>query len=534
MDAREAPPGGLDRGRVRPDARHRGRHADRVSPRPECTGRRRIGSTLDRLPCRCRPLGPWDSSRRAGVAAADRRRAARPGLPFRARLSGPGRLPAPVPADDRHRPTSACRSRRRRSASEGIDLPAWFIPARGGRAGAGRRARPRLGVGARPDAPDRALPPRRRVPLPDDRCPRPRREPGRGPAGQRRRVRARRAWPRSSARRPPGGDGRRRGRALDGGDRRDPRGRRRPARRRGRRDLVAGRSVPADAPDVPAGPPADPRPDRLSAGLADDPRLPPAARPRRRRDQRDRWRSPATAGRSCSPTATRTRSCRSPTWPGSPAAARRARRGRIRRPTPVETLVVPGGQHSWLYEDAGLSGGCRRFLAAALGGPLDPDEAAAHRRGHAGAAHPGRRGARCRAVDTMPGGFRTLAQVALPGATRMSRRSRRWRPRRRAGAGLMRRGDRSASGTPSRPTASIRRFADRPLERRAPRAHPPRRPPRQQLQEPAALGIHRLPRPDASAGAGGGRAVRRPPGRGGRRRRARHAGSARGRTRRCR
>jgi pimeloyl-ACP methyl ester carboxylesterase len=83
----------------------------------------------------------------------------------------------------------------------------------------------------------------------------------------------------------------------------------------------------------------------------------------------------------------------------------------------VETLVVPGGQHSWLYEDAAYRAGVARFLAIALGGPLEPDEAAA-----VAAATPAQRipaaEERLSAVDTLPGGFRTLAQVALPGATR--------------------------------------------------------------------------------------------------------------------
>jgi pimeloyl-ACP methyl ester carboxylesterase len=96
-----------------------------------------------------------------------------------------------------------------------------------------------------------------------------------------------------------------------------------------------------------------------------------------------------------------------------------ARRGRVGETTsmPVETLVVPGGQHSWLYEDPAYRAGVARFLAEALGGPLEPDEAAVV----AAATHAERIPAaeeRLSAVDTMPGGFRTLVQVALPGATR--------------------------------------------------------------------------------------------------------------------
>ena len=91
--------------------------------------------------------------------------------------------------------------------------------------------------------------------------------------------------------------------------------------------------------------------------------------------------------------------------PGSPDAA------------PVETLVIPGGQHSWLYEDPTYRATVARFLTTALGGPLTPDEAATI----AAATHAERipdGESRFAAVDATPGGFRTLAQVALPGATR--------------------------------------------------------------------------------------------------------------------
>jgi len=84
----------------------------------------------------------------------------------------------------------------------------------------------------------------------------------------------------------------------------------------------------------------------------------------------------------------------------------------------VETLVIPGGQHSWLYEDPTYRATVARFLTTALGGPLTPDEAAT-----IGAATHAERipdgESRFAAVDATPGGFRTLAQVALPGATRV-------------------------------------------------------------------------------------------------------------------
>jgi uncharacterized protein len=98
------------------------------------------------------------------------------------------------------------------------------------------------------------------------------------------------------------------------------------------------------------------------------------------------------------------------------AAARRARAADPDA-APVETLVVPDGEHSWLYEDAAYRATVARFLATSLDSPLRPDEAAAV----AAATHVERVPAaeeRLSAVDTVPGGFRTLVEVALPGATK--------------------------------------------------------------------------------------------------------------------
>lgn len=96
-----------------------------------------------------------------------------------------------------------------------------------------------------------------------------------------------------------------------------------------------------------------------------------------------------------------------------------ARRTRTSDPdaAPVETLVVAGGQHSWLYEDPGYRRTVARFLTIALGGPLDPDVAA----GIAAATHAERipdAETQFAAMETTYGGLRTLAQVAMPGATR--------------------------------------------------------------------------------------------------------------------
>jgi pimeloyl-ACP methyl ester carboxylesterase len=106
------------------------------------------------------------------------------------------------------------------------------------------------------------------------------------------------------------------------------------------------------------------------------------------------------------------------------AAARRA--GRAGRAgtmgggagdAPIETLLVAGGQHSWLYEFPEYRRAVASFATAALGGPLSPDEA-----GEVAAAVAAERlpdaEQRFSPIEDAPGGFRTLAQVALPGATK--------------------------------------------------------------------------------------------------------------------
>ena len=96
-----------------------------------------------------------------------------------------------------------------------------------------------------------------------------------------------------------------------------------------------------------------------------------------------------------------------------------ARRARADDPdaAPVETLVVAGGQHSWLYEDEGYRRAVARFLTEACGGPFEPEAAA-----EIAAATPSERipdlETRFAAMEETYGGLRTLAQVALPGATR--------------------------------------------------------------------------------------------------------------------
>lgn len=58
---------------------------------------------------------------------------------------------------------------------------------------------------------------------------------------------------------------------------------------------------------------------------------------------------------------------------------RAARRARDDEPGTgeVEVLLIPGGEHSWLYEFAAYRGAVGRFLAESLGGPMEPGEAEA-------------------------------------------------------------------------------------------------------------------------------------------------------------
>jgi hypothetical protein len=99
------------------------------------------------------------------------------------------------------------------------------------------------------------------------------------------------------------------------------------------------------------------------------------------------------------------------------AAAGRATRVDEPDAGPIETIVVHDGQHSWLYEDAGYRRAVAAFLARSLGGPYAPDEAGDLAANTEALRLPD---AETRFAGTVvtPGGFRTLASVALPGATR--------------------------------------------------------------------------------------------------------------------
>jgi alpha-beta hydrolase superfamily lysophospholipase len=75
----------------------------------------------------------------------------------------------------------------------------------------------------------------------------------------------------------------------------------------------------------------------------------------------------------------------------------------------TETMVVEDGGHSWLYEFPAYRAAIARFLAASLGGPLAPDEAA--RRAESVSAVRLPEAERLTALDEEPGGFRSLARI---------------------------------------------------------------------------------------------------------------------------
>ena len=88
---------------------------------------------------------------------------------------------------------------------------------------------------------------------------------------------------------------------------------------------------------------------------------------------------------------------------------------------PVDVLAIPGGQHSWLYEFASFRGAVARFLTKALDGPLDPDAAEALGRATPASRLP-QREHQFSAIEEEPGGFRTLARaVRQAGGSRTER-----------------------------------------------------------------------------------------------------------------
>lgn len=79
----------------------------------------------------------------------------------------------------------------------------------------------------------------------------------------------------------------------------------------------------------------------------------------------------------------------------------------------VESLVVAGGRHSWLYEGSAYRSAVARFLTEALGGPYSPDEAAERAAAVAATRLPDGEAAFA-ALEDEPGGFRLLARIAVP------------------------------------------------------------------------------------------------------------------------
>ena len=377
------------------------------------------------------------------------------------------------------------------------------------------------------------LPPRRRVPLPDVRRPRPRRQPARGAAAQRGRIRPRRAG------RVPGARSTRPEVTVGG---------HRPATRW----AGSGRSwrpppTRASRPSSRRSTPADPyRLTRQTFRLAHLPIPDPIAYPlawlttrvylrprghvvaRRQRHGGDR---PVRRARSCSPTATRTAWSRRATWNGwlrrraasrADRARRRAGRDAPRRGRPALVAVrVPG-----------LPSRRRGVPRARARRAARPGRSRRPGRRDAAGADPRWRGAvRCGRPRRPAASGRSPRSPcpARPAPARARRRRRRRRSASPIGASRRTVTDsrRTPSGPRSRRSGPIRRFADRPLEPEHLERILARRPARRQLQEPAALDVHRVPRPGAPARARRGRAVGRPSRRRGGRDRARDARPAR-------
>ena len=72
--------------------------------------------------------------------------------------------------------------------------------------------------------------------------------------------------------------------------------------------------------------------------------------------------------------------------------------------------MIPGGQHSWLYEYASYRGAVGRFFATALGGPLTPGEAEAIARATPATRLPQREHP-FSAIKDEPGGVRTFMRA---------------------------------------------------------------------------------------------------------------------------
>jgi len=84
-------------------------------------------------------------------------------------------------------------------------------------------------------------------------------------------------------------------------------------------------------------------------------------------------------------------------------------RRRARPELVTETLTIAGGHHSWLYEFPEFRAAIAGFLARHLGGPLDPDIAAARAADVPALRLPDPE--RLTALKEEPGGFRSLARI---------------------------------------------------------------------------------------------------------------------------
>ena len=95
-----------------------------------------------------------------------------------------------------------------------------------------------------------------------------------------------------------------------------------------------------------------------------------------------------------------------------PAAhLRRLERITVAAGHPAETLLIEGGQHSWLYEFPEYRRTVAHFLARALGGPLEPD-VAADRAAAVDAVRLPDTPRPPTQIDLEPGGFRSLTRLA--------------------------------------------------------------------------------------------------------------------------
>ena len=99
-------------------------------------------------------------------------------------------------------------------------------------------------------------------------------------------------------------------------------------------------------------------------------------------------------------------------------SAREAREDQLDA-APLDVLVIPGGEHSWLYEFDTYRSAIAGFFATALGGPLPPDEAEAAARASHAARLPQREHP-FSAIEDEPGGFRTLVRAIQSAGRRRS------------------------------------------------------------------------------------------------------------------